>query len=105
MDVCALSAVELAGALRRRELSAVEALEAVLARCDEVGPALNPFSVRLDEHARHFAALADAELDAGTGGPLCGVPITVKDSHWMAGIESAHGSLAMAGHIPTETCV
>jgi Asp-tRNA(Asn)/Glu-tRNA(Gln) amidotransferase A subunit family amidase len=52
MNVCAASAVDLAAALRRGEVSAADALEAVLARCDSVGAAVNPFSVRLDDRAR-----------------------------------------------------
>ena len=104
MNVCAASAAELLAALRARRLSAVEALDAVLERCDTAGAAVNPFSVRLDERARARAAAADARLAAGTAGPLEGLPVTVKDSQWMAGVESAQGSLALAGYVPTETC-
>ncbi len=100
-----LSAVELAGRLRRGELSAGDALEAVLARVELLAPAINPFSVRLDDRARRAAAHADGILARGEGGPLTGVPITVKDSQWLAGIESAHGSLTMLGHVPVETAV
>ena len=50
------TAVELADLLRRRELSAIEAIDAILARVERVAPALNPFSVRLDERARAAAA-------------------------------------------------
>src|SRR5450631_4401327 len=90
-DVCTLSARELVAALRRRELRATEVLEAVLARADWLGPMLNPFSVRLDDSARVAAANADSLLDRGEGGPLCGVPLTIKDSHWLAGVESRPG--------------
>jgi len=103
--VARLTAVELAGLLRRRELSAFEALDAILARVDRVGPALNPFSVRLDERARDAAARADALLARGEGGPLTGIPLTAKDSQWLAGVESAVGSLTMRGFVPQETSV
>jgi Asp-tRNA(Asn)/Glu-tRNA(Gln) amidotransferase A subunit family amidase len=102
-DVCALSARELVAALRRRELRATEVLEAVLARADCLGPVLNPFSVRLDDSARVAAAAAGALLDRGEGGPLCGVPLTIKDSHWLAGVETTLGSPSMVGFVPTET--
>src|SRR5262249_61078129 len=49
------SAIDLAAALRRRETSAAETLEAVLERADRVGPVLNAFSVRLDPRAREAA--------------------------------------------------
>lgn len=38
------------------------------------------------------AEALDAALARGTGGPLCGIPVTTKDSHWMAGVESTSGS-------------
>ena len=78
-----MSAVELAAALRRRELSAVEALDDALERADAIPEA---FVVRLDERAREAAAAADAALARGEDGPLTGIPITVKDSHWLAGV-------------------
>jgi Asp-tRNA(Asn)/Glu-tRNA(Gln) amidotransferase A subunit family amidase len=103
MDVCELSAAALAAALRRRELSAVDALAAVLERADAVAERLNPYALRLDDRARAVASAADASLARGEGGPLCGVPVTVKDSHWMAGIPTTHASRAVTGFVPRET--
>src|SRR3954447_11884029 len=103
MDVIGCSALELGVALARRELSAGEALEAVLARADRIEPALNPFAVRLDDRARRAAVVADAALARGDGGALCGIPVTIKDSHWLAGVTSAAGSPAYAGFVPTQT--
>ena len=95
-----MSAVELAAALRSRELSAVEALDAALERAGSVPAA---FAVRLDERAREAARAADAQLARGEGGPLCGVPLTVKDSHWMAGVPTTFASKAVEPLIPIET--
>jgi len=120
MDVCDMSALELGAALRRQELSAVDALEAVLERADEISETVNPFSVRLDERARRAARAADEALaatsrrsrrssrsrpgqDRHEPGPLTGIPVSTKDSHWMAGVESTSGSLARKGFVPTET--
>jgi Asp-tRNA(Asn)/Glu-tRNA(Gln) amidotransferase A subunit family amidase len=103
MDICELTATELSAAFRRGELSAREALEAVLRRADEIAGTVNPFSVRLDDAARRTAQAADQVLARGDGGPLCGVPVSTKDSHWMAGIESASGSRARRGFVPSET--
>src|SRR6478672_2864611 len=100
VDVLNLSALDLRAALTRRELSAVEALEVVLDRADLIQPALNPYAVRLDDRARRAAAAADAALARGEGGPLCGIPLTIKDSHWLAGITSAVGSRALTGFVP-----
>jgi Asp-tRNA(Asn)/Glu-tRNA(Gln) amidotransferase A subunit family amidase len=103
MDLCSLSASELAKVLRSREVSAVETLDAVLARADRDAAALNPFALRLDDRARRAAREADVALARGEGGLLCGVPITVKDSHWLEGIPSACGSRAANGSIPQKT--
>ncbi len=100
-----LSAIELAAALRRRELSALEALEAVLDRADAITDEVNPYALRLDERARAAATAAGELLARGAGGPLAGVPITVKDSHLIAGVPTMHGSLAVEPTVPTETVV
>ena len=105
MEPWQLTAVDLAARLRRREVSAAAALESVLARADAVGPAINPFSVRLDERARAAARRSDERLARGEGGPLEGVPISAKDSQWLAGVESAYGSLTMRGFVPDRTTV
>ena len=60
-------ALELAAALRRRELSAVELLDACLAAVDERNPELNAVIWRNDEQARAAAAEADRRLAAGDG--------------------------------------
>ena len=61
-EVCTLSARELAQKIARRELSAVEALEAHLARIERRNPELNAV-VSLDiESARRQAEAADVAL-------------------------------------------
>jgi Asp-tRNA(Asn)/Glu-tRNA(Gln) amidotransferase A subunit family amidase len=98
-----LSAVELAAVLRRRELSPIEALDAVLLRAERVASEINPFAVELKDRARSAAVAAEAALARGDAKPLTGVPITVKDSHWLAGVSSAVGSRAQADFVPKET--
>jgi Asp-tRNA(Asn)/Glu-tRNA(Gln) amidotransferase A subunit family amidase len=104
-ELIRLPAAELIDHLRRREVSAVELLEAVLDRADALDPILNPFSVRLDDRARAAARHADTLLANGRGGPLTGLPVSAKDSQWLAGVESAHGSLTMRGFVPARTAV
>jgi Asp-tRNA(Asn)/Glu-tRNA(Gln) amidotransferase A subunit family amidase len=103
MDLCQLSARQLRDALVARELSAVEALDAILERADRLAGPINPFSLRLDERARSAATAADAALARGTGGPLCGVPVTIKDSHYLAGVPAASGSRTLLDFVPSET--
>jgi amidase len=90
---CELPARVLARRLRRRELSAVEALDAHLQRIDKHNPALNAV-VSLDaERAGERAAAADAALRRGAPvGPLHGVPMTLKDGHDVAGLRTTVGT-------------
>jgi amidase len=92
------SALELAGALRRRELSAVELLDACLAAVDERNPELNAVIWRNDEEARRAAVEADRTL-AATGSapseeeaPFLGVPLPIKDLTPVAGWPVSFGS-------------
>src|SRR5712691_2241256 len=73
------SALELAEALRRRELSAVELLDACLDVVDERNPDLNAVIWRNDEDARQAARDADRRLAAGDQAPFLGVPLPIKD--------------------------
>ena len=97
-------ALELAAALRRRELSSVELLDACLAAVDELNPQLNAVIWRNDEDARAAAAAADRRLAAGehsdenphsgTGrqAPFLGVPLPIKDLTPVAGWPVSYGS-------------
>jgi amidase len=86
------SALELAAALRARELSAAELLDACLAAVDERNPELNAVVWRDDEGARAAARDADARLDAGEEAPFLGVPIPIKDLTPVAGWPVTYGS-------------
>src|SRR5437868_11266413 len=86
------SALALAAALRTRELSAVELLDACLAAVDERNPQLNAITWRNDEQARAAAADADRRLAAGEKVPFLGVPIPIKDLTPVAGWPVTYGS-------------
>jgi amidase len=86
------AAIELAEALRRRELSAVELLDACLAAVDERNGELNAVVWRNDDDARAAAAVADRRLAAGEEAPVLGVPIPIKDLTPVAGWPVTYGS-------------
>ncbi len=88
------SALDLAAALRARELSAAELLESCLAAVDERNPELNAVTWRDDEAARAAAADADTRLAAGDEAPFLGVPIPIKDLTAVAGWPLTYGSHA-----------
>src|ERR1700731_128724 len=86
------TALELSERLRRRELSAVELLDACLAAVDERNPELNAVIWRNDDEARAAAADADRRLAAGEDAPFLGVPIPIKDLTPVAGWPVTFGS-------------
>ncbi|WP_216843861.1 amidase [Phytoactinopolyspora alkaliphila] len=98
-----MTAAELARALRRRETSASELVDAALGRIRELNPSLNAFALIDDEGARAAAHLADEQLVAGVDlGPLHGVPVAVKDLIDMAGLPTSCGSATSFGATATE---
>ena len=98
--LCFRSATELAGAIRRREVSSVEVVGACLARIAEVNPRINAV-VQLADDALDDARRADAALARGENhGPLHGLPFTAKDSLDTAGVITTAGTVGWAGRIP-----
>jgi amidase len=87
------SALELAAALRARELSAVELLDACLAAVDAANPTLNAVIWRNDAEARAAAEAADRRLAEPDGAPpFLGVPMPIKDLTPVAGWPVTYGS-------------
>ncbi|WP_232668100.1 amidase [Pseudonocardia sp. TRM90224] len=97
------SATELVTLLRERKVGAAELLEVVLGRADAITAEVNPFAVRLDDTARAAAAESDRRIAAGTARSLEGLPISAKDSQWLAGVPTTSGSAARAGFVPDRT--
>ncbi|HSV02848.1 MAG TPA: amidase family protein [Phenylobacterium sp.] len=85
------SAGELARALAARQVSALELADAAIARIEARDGAINAVVVRDFARAREAARAADAALARGERGPLLGVPMTVKESHDVAGLPSTWG--------------
>ena len=91
-----LGAGETAARVAAREVSAVEVVEAHLARMDQVNPALNAITRPLHDSARAEARSADAAVANGAApGPLHGVPVTIKDNVDIAGQSSPNGLPAL----------
>ena len=102
-EIIYASASALARAIRQREVSSSEAVEAHLARIAEVNPKLNAVVLLTEEAARARAKEADEALARGeTWGPLHGVPVTIKDAFEMAGVVSAGGTKGRAAFVPDE---
>ena len=100
-DPTSLSATALARRIREGQHSAVEVLEAHLARIEQRNPALNAVVTLDADHARARARAADAALEGGTvWGPLHGVPFTVKDQYATAGLRTTYGLPRYAQFVP-----
>ena len=99
-ELCFASATWLAEAIRTRRISSLEAVDACLARIEEVNPRINAV-VRLTDDARERAGQADEDLAAGTvRGPLHGVPFTLKDSLDTAGVVTTAGTIGWRDRVP-----
>jgi amidase len=93
-ELVRLSAAEMAEAVRRRQLSARELLEAHAARIEARNGELNAIAVSDLERARAAARAADLAVAAEHPlGPLHGVPFTVKEQLPVAGLPSREASL------------
>ncbi|MEM7288166.1 MAG: amidase [Actinomycetota bacterium] len=100
-DIVLSSATEMARAVRKKELSSTELVQAHLDRIDAVNPMLNAVVTRCDDQA--LAAAADADRAVADGdrlGLFHGVPITVKDALDTAGIRTTGGSTGLRENVP-----
>jgi amidase len=95
------TAGEIAARVREREVSAQEVVEAHIRRIEALDGAINAVVTRVFDRARERAAAADRALAAGQPiGPLHGVPFTLKDAHWTAGIRTTVGLPELRDHVP-----
>lgn len=79
-DFAYMSASEIASRIRRRDLSPVEVVDAVIDRIEQRNESLNAFVFKGFEDARAAAKAAEKQLYSGEAlGPLHGVPVAIKD--------------------------
>ncbi|MUK01356.1 amidase [Vibrio cholerae] len=96
-----LSAVELTGAIRRREVSAREALEAHFDRIDAVNGTINAVITEDRENALVLADAADELTLSGADlPPLHGLQMTHKDTHNTKGLRTTQGSTVFKDFVP-----
>ncbi|GMU08468.1 amidase [Corallococcus caeni] len=100
-SLASLTTTELAAAIRERRVSAVEVLDAFLARARQLNPSLNAVVTWDEANARKRAQAADAALSRGElWGPLHGVPFTVKDAFSTQGLRTTSAHPALAEYVP-----
>jgi aspartyl-tRNA(Asn)/glutamyl-tRNA(Gln) amidotransferase subunit A len=108
-DLAFASIEEISRLFRKRKLSPVELTKLILARIDQLNPKLNAYITVTTDLALAQAKKAEAELFSPRGrkgyrdrGPLHGIPISVKDNIYTAGVRTTAGSKILQDFIPTE---
>jgi amidase len=99
-----LTAIELAAAIRAKELSPVAVTDHYLRRTQELNEQVGAFYTVTAELAAE-QALAAEKIVAGAADPaglppLTGVPIPIKDLNMVAGVRQTLGSLAYESNVP-----
>jgi amidase len=99
------TAAEIRDLVATRRASAGEVLAATLGRIEAVNPALNAV-VTLNPRAEDEARAVDDAIARGEApGPLCGVPVGIKDVTPVAGVRTTYGSPIYADHVPDRDAV
>jgi aspartyl-tRNA(Asn)/glutamyl-tRNA(Gln) amidotransferase subunit A len=103
-DLCWMPASEMAPAIKRRKLSPVEVVKAVLARIERVNPTLNAYVTLTADQAMKDARAAERAVTKKGAGlrPLHGVPFSTKDLVITRGVRTTFGTRLFADNVPTE---
>ncbi len=101
MDLCLLTATEMASLLAGGQLSARELLDAHLDRIEALNPIINALVTLTPELALERATAADEAHARGESlGPLHGLPVAHKDLLATAGIRTTFGSPIFSDFLP-----
>jgi amidase len=85
------TASDLLGALRARDISSVDLVEAAIARIASLDEKLNAVVVRDFDRAMQAARSADEARGRGEDRPLLGLPVTVKEAFNIRGLPTTWG--------------
>ncbi|TVR76460.1 MAG: amidase [Sphaerobacteraceae bacterium] len=86
-------------ALKNREISATELLEIYRMRIEQFNPGLNAIVVKCLDRAAERAREIDALPSGDVPGPLCGLPMTLKESFEVTGLQTTGGLIDLKGRI------
>jgi aspartyl-tRNA(Asn)/glutamyl-tRNA(Gln) amidotransferase subunit A len=101
MELCHLTAHQLHQMLRQKEITSREITESVLRRIEQVEPRIHAYISLTPEIALAQAGQADLRWQAGTAGPLTGIPLAIKDLICTQGMPTTCGSHILHNYIPT----
>lgn len=104
MDILNLTAIRLSEKIRGKELTAVEATEAVLKQIASNESAYHCYVTVEEEKAMEQAKQAQKQIESGElNGPLAGVPVAIKDNICTEGIRTTCSSRILENFVPTYT--
>jgi len=99
-DLTSLTLAQARDALRKKEFSALELVDAHIAAVEKAR-ALNAFILETPDLARKMARDADDAMVKGEGGPLAGVPLAIKDLFCTKGVRTTACSHILENFVPT----
>ncbi|MBI3043398.1 MAG: amidase [Betaproteobacteria bacterium] len=98
-----LTVAKAADLIRRRKLSPLEYVDALLERIEALDGQIHSFITVTADRAREHARQAEAEIAAGRyRGPLHGIPYALKDVYSTQDILTSGGSRTRLDNVPTE---
>ncbi len=102
MRILDYTAVELAEAIKKKEVTVMEAVEAVLQQIKAKEETLHCYVTIDEEGARKQAQEIQEKINAGElNGPLAGVPVAIKDNMCTKGMLTTCSSKILGNFIPT----
>ncbi|WP_439483264.1 amidase [Cyclobacterium plantarum] len=97
------SVTSIAEMIRKKEVSALEVVQAHIDRIDDINYQLNAVVMECFDRALEEAKRADQFMAKGSStGLLHGVPMTIKDSFMTKGVVSTGGTIGKMNHVPEE---
>ena len=100
MSLSRLTIHELREMLVKRQVSAVDLTKDVLDRIEKVEDKVRAYISLDPEGALSQAEAADKKLKEGTGGALCGIPLSIKDVLCTKGMQTTCGSRILENFVP-----
>ncbi len=104
LDLCYMSATEALSLFRKKKLSPVELMTAVIDRAEATKNKINAFTYTHYDEALALAKKAEARYAKGKKtGPLEGLPVAVKDESYIAGKPTSNASLILKDFVAGKT--
>ena len=104
LDLCYMPATEALKLFRKKKLSPVELMQAVIARAESVKNTVNAFTYTHFDEALDLARKAEKKYaKGGKTGPLEGLPVAIKDESYIAGKPTSNASLILKDFVADKT--